>query len=389
MKRFLRIIPILLAVALLTSCGKDKNEDDAQQVSNVEQGAEKIKYNIPEVEGLALDSKLQQDLMNEGYILSVKSEYSDEVAKGSIISQKPAAGDFLAERGLTLELTVSAGSESNVILEKPEDEKEEETKEEENKEEEIPKVQDPTDDGVPVPQWKGNIKWLRGASSEYSALDTFNNTGYSIYNVAGTYGIVDMNGNGVGTGNYTKIDYCPAHGVVCPDVAESTQIAEDLTLAPACGCDIDSYYGTVYVYDNTRSKIYMTGYANGEFRITDITDTDIVKNTAQFPSVLYNCDADLMMYDQSGIESLQEVFTAENREMAYGVVNNKMEIVVGYIYQDIEYANDCYIVKKNGKYGYRGTAGQHYYPCIFEDANTAYLGAAWVKYNGKWGTVAF
>ena len=96
-----------------------------------------------------------------------------------------------------------------------------------------------------------------------------------------------------------------------------------------------------------------------------------------------------MMYADCGMRDLEEVYRGENREMLYGVLDKDLDLVIAFLYEDIRDANDCYLVKKDGKYGYRALSGREYYPCVFEDANTCFRGQAWVKYGGKWGTVRF
>jgi hypothetical protein len=59
-------------------------------------------------------------------------------------------------------------------------------------------------------------------------------------------------------------------------------------------------------------------------------------------------------------------------------------------YQDAKYFEDNYApVKKNGKWGYVDKTGKEVTDFIFDDACTVYDGYAWVKFNDRYGVLAF
>lgn len=233
-------------------------------------------------------------------------------------------------------------------------------------------------------------RWIIKPSYSFDSLETFGMSGYSIYTKNGNYGILDMSANGIGTGDYSKLFYCPSHGLSCPDILDTPiKMREDLYLAPDCGYEYSRESEVVYVFDPTRDKVYATGYSDGIFKIMDITDTEFFKSKERHTVVLYDCDADIMMYEGIGMPDINAIFTSEAKPMHYGVIDSDMDYVIACIYDEVRDGNDCYIVKKDGKYGYRAISGREYYPCAFEYANTAYKGAAWVKYGGLWGTVRF
>lgn len=232
--------------------------------------------------------------------------------------------------------------------------------------------------------------WIISPSYTFDSLETFGMTGYSIYKKNGKTGIIDMNASGIGTGDYSALYYCDEHGLSCPDILDTPiKMRDDLYLSPDCGYRENEKDKITYVFDNTRDRIYAAGYSDGVFRLADITDTGFFDKNSDHIVVLYNCDSDLMMYEGIGMKSLEDVFRAENIVMRYGVIDGDMDYVIACVYEEIRDGNDCYIVKKDGKYGYRALNGRQYYPCVFDYANTAYKGAAWVKYGGKWGTVRF
>lgn len=233
-------------------------------------------------------------------------------------------------------------------------------------------------------------RWVIRPSYVYDSLETFGMSGYSIYRIGENYGILDMNASGIGTGDYSYLFYCPTHGLSCPDILEvPIEMREDLLLSPDCGYRPDPSAGITYVYDNTRDRVYAAATEDGKLRIVDITDTEYFENTPGFTAVLYDCDADIMMYEDCGMTAISEVFEAENTKMYYGVVRNDFEMILPFIYDSVEDGNDCYLLCKGGKYGYASVKGRELYPCVFEDACTAYKGKAWVKYGGKWGTIRF
>ena len=356
-------------------------KDDEQLQENV-----KDEITVPDVCGKIFDSEMQQKLSNEGYILSVISEYHDSVPKGTIISQTPHGGEIIKEKGVILELFISAGKKQSEVKDDDNSGKGDISSSPSDKSADAAKPHD-----ITVPSGKGltSPKWVISPKIDYDFLETFGMTGYSICKKWDNYGIVDMSGKPYGTGAYTKLYFCPEHGLSSPDVKKKTEIAPDLFIMPDCGYEALKINENIYVYDDSRSRLYLTGYSDGRFRIADITDTEFFRTNSNYIAVLYNCDADLMMYEGAGMENLGEIFAAENRKMKYGVVNNEFHTVIEFAYDEIYHGNDCYIVGQNKKYGYRGLSGQYYYECIFEKANTAYLGTAWVKYGGKWGTVAF
>lgn len=393
LKKKIYILSLMMVALLLASCfGKGNVTSKPPVIKNDDASTESqtgIGIVVPDLCDKAFDSTLQQKLSNDGYILSVISEYHDTVPMGVIIAQLPMAGTAIQEKGIKLEIRVSAGKN-------PASDKDDTTDKSSgkpalpqtppDKSESIARPHDittPKGKGLTVP------KWVVSPKIDYDIIETFGMTGYSICRKWDNYGIIDMNGKPFGTGAYTKLYFCPEHGLSSPDVTKKTKLAEDLFIVPDCGLEDLESDRNIYVFDDSRNRVYLTGYTDGRFKIADITETEYFKTNSNYIAVLYNCDTDLMMYEDAGMESLSDIFTAENRKMKYGVVNNEFITVVEFAYDEIRPGNDCYIVKQNGKYGYRGLSGQYYYECIFEEANTAYLGTAWVRYNGKWGTAAF
>ncbi|MBR3994742.1 MAG: WG repeat-containing protein [Clostridia bacterium] len=376
MKRSKIIILFALVAVLLVSCNKGTKNGEGQGDGNgVKTENATTEYTVPDLSEKNFDSTLQQQLIKEGYQLSVKTEYHDTVPVGCIISQTPAGNTVAREKGISLKLTISAG-------------KKEETTSQALDDKEI------TDNGVPETNIsQAGIKytapsWIISPRNTHEEIFTFAKTGYSICEKNGVYSVIDMNGRVV-VGGYGDLFYCPEHGLSSKEVSEKKQLTEDITLSADCGYRTADVSRNIYVYDDSRSRVYLTGYSEGTFRIADITDTDFFKSNGQYIAVLYNCDADILMYDGIGMKSLEEIFSAEHTEMKYGVVDSNLVTITEFVYDEISDGNDCYIVKQDEKHGYIGTDGRIYYPCIFEEANTAYKGAAWVKYNGKWGTVAF
>lgn len=399
-----KLILSLLSLLLIVSCSdsdSDINKTDLPKNDTATVITKEKTTTVPELVGKSFDSTLQQTLMNDGFILSVKNEFHDSLPQGKIISQTPEGGETTAENGVKLELVISAGRKDGTLPEStdnpPENKSEnkpeatpEQPLPEQSKPEEKPEEKPQPQMSITVPSGKGLTapKWMIAPTVDYDILYTFGKTGYSICKKWNNYGIIDMSGKPYGTGAYTKLFYCTEHGLSSPDVTEPTTVSDDLVISPDCGFK-EKDEKNIYVFDNTRNRVYLTGYSGGKFKIADITETEFFKTNASYIAVLYDCDADLMMYEGIGMESLEEIFRAENRKMHYGVVNNEFYTLVEFAYDSIRDGNDCYIVEKGDKYGYRGLSGQYYYECIFEEANTAYLGTAWVKYGDKWGTIIF
>lgn len=372
MKIYFRMIPVILAALLTVSCSfADKSTNGGEPEINGIFASDGTAHKVPELCGSIFDETLQQVLMNEGYILSVESVYDDNAGKGEIILQNPRGGTLVKDSGIKLKLTVSLGKEPQ---KKPDADGENVNK---------------ADSDKTADETNYEIKWIIPPQVDYDYIETFGMTGYSMCGKWGSHGVIDMSGKPYGTGDYSKLFYCPEHGLSSPDVKDVTVLSPDLSISPDCGFGTSAKSNNIYVYDDSRSRVYLTGYSDGVFRIADITDTEFFKSNQYYIAVLYNCDADLLMYVDAGMESLEDIFRAENTEMKYGVVSSGLDELVVFDYSEVREGNDCFIVKKDGKYGYVGTYGNVYYPCVFEQANTAYKGAAWVKYNGKWGTVRF
>ncbi len=364
MKKIKAILTIILSALILSSCTFFTVVPGANEDIKSEHSGEKVdnsEVNIPESN--------QENLEN-----AENNTEADENSENSENSKENLPPDV--ENG-----------ENNV-----------ENNELENGIEETEEKEDtPKTDKVDNSKIDGTLSaqsWIIPPSYVFDSLETFGLTGYSIYRKDEKYGILDMGAAGIGTGDYTNLFYCPEHGLSCPDISDTPiKLRDDLYLAPDCG------YGSeiknakqneiTYVFDNTRDRIYAAGYSGGIFRLADITDTEFFDRSRDYIVVLYDCDADIMMYEGIGMTSLKEVFSLENKEMCYGVIDGDMDYVVACVYEEVRYGNDCYIVKQSGKYGYRAVTGRQYYPCVFEEANTAYKGAAWVKYEGRWGTVRF
>jgi len=392
MKSFNIISTIIVLSILLSSCAKkpddDRQSDVVQDTSvndthNDDDLQKTVK--IPELVGSFLDSELQSTLISEGFLLDVNTQYNESVPKGHIIAQKPEGGTQVEENGVYLELTVSLGKEEIVN----EDESFVPITEIADTASDTSTVKsgiDSKDTPSPVPVGRGYIK------QPYLVRDsiyTFAMTGYSISVSDGKYGIVDIWGNAVGAQSYSKLTYCPNHGLTSPDIAEKTALADDLFIAPDCDCGTFETNNTVYVYDNTRERVYSAEISNGRLSIIDITDSDTFGENERYIVIKYSSDADLMMYLGENMESVETIFKAENVPMKYGVITKDLEYITDFTYDSITYGNDCYIVEKDGLFGYVGVDGKLYYSCRFTKANTAYLGAAWVKENGKWGIIGF
>ena len=373
MKIYFKIISVILMILLLTSCKPSKKsnigtEPGTNEIFDSDGNAHKI----PELCGSIFDDALQRELTDKGYVLSVESVYDDKAGKGEIILQNPRGGTLVKDSGITLSLTVSLGKQPQ----------------EKNDTDNTQNVVN--DDSNKEVDYKNYpIKWIISPVVDYDYVETFGMTGYSMCAKFGSHGIIDMNGKPYGTGAYSRLFYCPEHGLSTPDVQEVTALSSDLSISPDCGLVSSGKPNNIYVYDNSRDRVYLTGYSEGVFRIADITDTEFFKSNQYYIAVLYNCDADLLMYVDANMDSLEDIFRAENMQMNYGVVSNNFYELVEFKYSEVREGNDCFIVKENEKYGYVGAEGKIYYPCIFEQANTAYKGAAWVKYGGKWGTVGF
>ncbi|MBR5307466.1 MAG: PASTA domain-containing protein [Clostridia bacterium] len=398
MKRLIFAV-FLIFLLNLASCGDkaDKTTDignnKVTEESTSENPSDKPENGetVPDLAGKSLDDSLQSELMSKGFLLKITNEYSDTVLAGNIISQSPEAGTVCKSGGTYLELCVSLGAKDGNVSDGDTGKTDGNVPDSdtENTDSDIHVYpQDPTKDIGGTAPTSTSIRWLSSPRLSYDEVYTFGMTGYSVYRKGDSYGVIDLDGRNVGEGTYTNLFYCPEHGLSSSDVTQVTEISDGLSVSPDCGYRAGSD-GNIYVYDNLRARVYLTGMSDGKFRIVDITDTEFFKSNEHYIAVLYNCDADLMMYEDAGMSSLAEIFEGENREMKYGVISSRLEHIVSFVYDSVVYGNDCYIVEQNGKFGYRGTSGQHYYPCVFQKANTAYKGAAWVKYGGKWGTVAF
>ncbi len=268
------------------------------------------------------------------------------------------------------------------------------TEQEENSSENAPDDQNRIDEEAFEKEESAEVisadRWKIKPNYTYDFIETFGNSQYSIYKQGDAYGVMDIDGYYIGEKTYSELIYCSTHGLSSKDVKDTPEkLSEDLAVSPDCGYRKDETSDAIYVFDSTRDRVYVAGYKDGVFRIADITDTEFFAQNERYIVVLYDCDADIMMYEGIGMNSLSEVFKAENTEMHYGVIDTDMDYVIACIYDEVRDGNDCYIVKQNGKYGYRAISGKEYYPCVFDAANTAYGGRAWVKFDGKWGTIKF
>ncbi len=84
----------------------EKLEEGSVITIRVSSGAKKIP--VPDVEGRS-ESNAKKTLVNSGFKVTVKEEYSDKVSEGNVISQTPSGGDR-AEKESTVTIVVSKGS---------------------------------------------------------------------------------------------------------------------------------------------------------------------------------------------------------------------------------------------------------------------------------------
>ncbi len=354
LKKYLKL-PLILLILCLASCAfAVKKTGDAQNRDIYSEQTEDIKPENTDTEKTQAENK------------------TSEKSPDTVTQDNPES---------TVENNIDENTANTDC--QPENAAQQDEEKAENSAEVFPDIPPVTGTGYKKPMWTKTPVLV------CDTLETFGKTEYSICGKNGIFTVVDMNGKSVSEKDFRSLIYCPEHGLSSADVTESIKLNDGITVNPDCGYRESSKDKNIYVYDDSRHRVYLTGFSDGEFRIIDITDTEFFKSNTVYTAALYNCDADLLMYDGIGMENLEDVFRAENTEMLFGVVTNDFRTVIDFEYTEISDGNDCYIVKKNGKYGYRGLLGQYYYDCIFDEANTAFKGVSWVKYGGKWGTVVF
>ncbi len=75
-----------------------------------------------------------------------------------------------------------------------------------------------------------------------------------------------------------------------------------------------------------------------------------------------------------------------SKEGLWGFINTDGENITDFIYEDAYIMNNgIAAVKKDGKAGYIDSTGKKLCPFIFDETRTIQNNVAWVKYNGKWG----
>lgn len=106
-----------LAAGIFGNGGKNKPDKDNSEVTDIQDDldseARGKEGTVPKVIGLS-EAEATSRLEDEYYIVTKRQEYSEDVAKGRVISQNPTNGAVL-DRGGAVEIVISLGSENGEL----------------------------------------------------------------------------------------------------------------------------------------------------------------------------------------------------------------------------------------------------------------------------------
>ncbi len=226
--------------------------------------------------------------------------------------------------------------------------------------------------------------------SDITDIRTFDGSKYSVFELFkadGTpvSGIIDIDGNILCAEENSYFVWCDYHGWI--------STASNLEELPALDgytfgqCGHGGSIPSVGIYNVNAEKRYLTGYGEGSMWVTE---TEEFSELA--PYIIYS--GELTVDD--GYGNATEEFMQYFDEHFWGGEGFEFEFInvrgntvsLGYC-SNVPYSftNGYIAFMRDGKYGYADEYGEAVTAFIYDDAETAYDGFAWVCENGKWQTV--
>ncbi|MBE6704296.1 MAG: WG repeat-containing protein [Ruminococcaceae bacterium] len=250
--------------------------------------------------------------------------------------------------------------------------------------------------------------------TDFEIIDTFDKSQYSVFavtqaNGSNLYGVIDIYGGIHLNAIYDSLGWCDWHEVLwgnkgIPDTINyPIYIDDEYRLDDLCGHGGGRSWG--YVLDTKNNTMYSLSSSEGGANVYEVNTlpayTPYVRYTGAYPIVFdyefYNHLPNTYA-DPSDYEYYDEFAFANYESFLYSLPDSEFEwefrtgsnetIKLGICsawYSD--FANDYLVISRGGKYGFVDKNGNDASQFIYEAAEEAYDGKAWVKLDGKWRVI--
>ncbi len=231
------------------------------------------------------------------------------------------------------------------------------------------------------------------APEGFEIITTLNRSQYSVFSTETEngirQGIVDITGKVVAEPEYTTLGYCPWHEVI---YAEPFAEGDEPVIIDE-KYKIDLHYGhggsgySYLIYSQDAGKMFECYFD------MDCIEVDELQNfKALTPYICYSGETEITagsyyMGDGTGIYEMLD-------EIVYGASGAECEFIsdIGSIVSlgkldfipNTGFINDYMVICRDGKYGLVNGIGKECTQIIYEAAQTAFDGRAWVKHEGIW-----
>lgn len=250
--------------------------------------------------------------------------------------------------------------------------------------------------------------------TDFEIIDTFDKSKYSIFAVAQKdgrekYGLIDINGNICLDAEYDSMGWCPMCDMIYlhkdwpATISYPIYIDEEFIIEEHFGHGGGRSWG--YILDTKTNTMYSLSSSEGGASVYEVNTlpayTPYVRYTGASPIAF---DYDFYNHlpntyaDPSYYEYYDEFAFANYDSFLYSLPDSEFEwefrtgsnetINLGVCsawYSD--FTNDYLVISRGGKYGFVDKNGNDASQFIYEAAEEAYDGKAWVKLDGKWRVI--
>ncbi len=254
----------------------------------------------------------------------------------------------------------------------------------------IPDVQVPEKEDETQQQENPVQPAIQYSVSDITDIRTFDGSKYSVFELFkadGTpvSGIIDIDGNILCAEENSYFVWCDYHGWI--STASNTEDLPELDGYTFGQCGHGGSVPSVGIYNVNTEKRYLTGYGEGSMFVTetesfpDLSPYIVYRGELTIDDGNGNASEEFMQYFDErfwGGEGFEFEFTdVRGNPASLGVCSNVPH----------SFTNGYIAFMRDGKYGYLDEYGEEMTGFIYDDAETAYDGFAWVCENGKWQTV--
>lgn len=250
--------------------------------------------------------------------------------------------------------------------------------------------------------------------TDFEIIDTFDKSKYSIFAVAQKdgrekYGLIDINGNICLDAEYDYMGWCPMCEMIYlykdwpATVSYPIYIDEEYIIEEHFGHGGGRSWG--YILDTKTNTMYSLSSSEGGASVYEVNTLPSYIPYAKYTGA-YPIAFDYEFYnhlpntytDPSEYEYYGSFASANYEEFLYSLPTSEYEwefrtgsnetINLGICsawYSD--FTNDYLVISRGGKYGFVDKNGNAASQFIYEAAEEAYDGKAWVKLDGKWHVI--